>query len=58
MVKSRFNFPIIPFYCRRCEMVTNQIERVVDDRHPKYVKALECPKCEEFGIVLVDVRSA
>lgn len=39
--------------CRKCKKETKHIIRIVDDRMPEYVKALECVKCETKTINLM-----
>jgi hypothetical protein len=41
------------FNCRKCKEVTKHLIRIVDDRLPDYVKALECIKCSKFTINLM-----
>jgi hypothetical protein len=39
--------------CRRCKKITEQIERVITDNLPPYVKTLQCTKCGIMGVCLV-----
>ncbi len=40
--------------CRRCKSKTNQIERIVTDNLPPKVKTLQCTKCDQMSICLID----
>jgi len=51
MATLKSKFPIVPYWCDRCQAVTNQVEKIVSD-FPEFTRALLCPKCENFGIVL------
>ena len=39
--------------CRQCKKITDQIERVITDNLPPYVKTLQCTKCGVMGVCLV-----
>jgi hypothetical protein len=36
--------------CRLCKKVTNQIERIITDNLPPYVKVLQCTICGVMGV--------
>lgn len=40
--------------CRQCKRVTEQIERIITDNLPPYVKTLQCTKCGVMGVCLVE----
>lgn len=40
--------------CRLCGKITDQIERVVTDQLPPYVKTLQCVKCGVMGVVAIE----
>ena len=39
--------------CRKCKKITEQIERIITDNLPPYVKTLQCTKCGVMGVVMV-----
>ena len=45
---------IIRFECRKCKKVTDQIERIITDNLPPYVKTLQCTKCGVIGVCMVE----
>jgi CRISPR/Cas system-associated exonuclease Cas4 (RecB family) len=42
------------YECRLCKKVTDQIERIITDNLPPYVKTLECTQCGVMGVCLVE----
>jgi hypothetical protein len=42
------------YECRPCKKVTDQIERIITDNLPPYVKTLQCTKCGVIGVCLVE----
>jgi CRISPR/Cas system-associated exonuclease Cas4 (RecB family) len=49
--------PIMTTYkheCRQCKKITEQIERIITDNLPPYVKTLQCTKCGVMGVCLVE----
>jgi hypothetical protein len=42
------------FNCRECKKETKHLIRIVDDRLPKYVKALQCVKCTTTTMELIN----
>ena len=42
------------YECRPCKKVTDQIERIITDNLPPYVKTLQCTKCGNLGVCLVE----
>ncbi len=40
--------------CRQCKKITQQIERIITDNLPPYVKTLQCTKCGVMGVCLVE----
>ena len=40
--------------CRACKRVTEQIERIITDNLPPYVKTLQCTKCGVMGVCMVE----
>ena len=45
---------IYKYECRPCKKVTDQIERIITDNLPPYVKTLQCTKCGVIGVCLVE----
>ena len=45
------------YECRACKKVTDQIERIITDNLPPYVKTLQCTKCGVIGVCLVEEPS-
>lgn len=41
------------YECRKCKKVTDQIERIITDNLPAYVKTLQCTKCGNLGVCMV-----
>ncbi len=48
----------IRFECRKCKIVTNQVERIVTDNLPPHVKGLECTSCRIMGVCLLEASNA
>ena len=42
------------YECRACKKVTDQIERIITDNLPPYVKTLQCTKCGVIGVCMVE----
>jgi CRISPR/Cas system-associated exonuclease Cas4 (RecB family) len=42
------------YECRPCKKVTDQIERIITDNLPPYVKTLQCTKCGTLGVCMVE----
>ena len=42
------------YECRNCKKVTDQIERIITDNLPPYVKTLQCTKCGTLGVCMVE----
>jgi CRISPR/Cas system-associated exonuclease Cas4 (RecB family) len=49
---------MIKFECRKCKKVTDQIERIITDNLPPYVKVLQCTKCGIMGVCLLESSDA
>ena len=49
---------MIRYECRKCKKVTNQIERIITDNLPPYVKVLQCTQCGIMGVCLLDGSDA
>jgi CRISPR/Cas system-associated exonuclease Cas4 (RecB family) len=45
---------IYKYECRKCKKVTDQIERIITDNLPPYVKTLQCTKCGVLGVCLME----
>jgi CRISPR/Cas system-associated exonuclease Cas4 (RecB family) len=45
------------YECRLCKKVTDQIERIITDNLPPYVKTLECTQCGVMGVCMVEEPS-
>ena len=45
---------IYKYECRPCKKVTDQIERIITDNLPPYVKTLQCTKCGVMGVCMVE----
>lgn len=41
------------YECRRCKKVTDQVERIITDNLPPYVKTLQCKKCGTLSVCMV-----
>ena len=41
------------YECRPCKKVTDQIERIITDNLPPYVKTLQCTKCGTLSVCMV-----
>jgi CRISPR/Cas system-associated exonuclease Cas4 (RecB family) len=48
---------IYKYECRPCKKVTDQIERIITDNLPPYVKTLQCTKCGVIGVCMVEEPS-
>jgi len=48
---------IYKYECRKCKKVTDQIERIITDNLPPYVKTLQCTKCGVIGVCMVEEPS-
>jgi CRISPR/Cas system-associated exonuclease Cas4 (RecB family) len=48
---------IYKYECRACKKVTDQIERIITDNLPPYVKTLQCTKCGVIGVCMVEEPS-
>ena len=46
----------IKFECRKCKKVTAQIERIITDNLPEHVKVLQCTKCGNMGVCLLEAQ--
>ena len=44
----------IRYICRKCQKVTEQIERIITDNLPDHVKVLQCTRCGVMGICLME----
>lgn len=42
------------YECRKCKKVTDQIERIITDNLPPYVKTLQCTKCGVIGVCMLE----
>jgi predicted nucleic acid-binding Zn ribbon protein len=42
------------YECRPCKKVTDQIERIITDNLPPYVKTLQCTKCGVIGVCMIE----
>ena len=42
------------YECRKCKKVTDQIERIITDNLPPYVKTLQCTKCGIIGVCMIE----
>ena len=42
------------YECRVCKKVTDQIERIISDNLPPYVKTLQCTKCGVMGVCMIE----
>jgi predicted nucleic acid-binding Zn ribbon protein len=45
------------YECRQCKKITEQIERIITDNLPPYVKTLQCTKCGVIGVCMVEEPS-
>jgi predicted nucleic acid-binding Zn ribbon protein len=45
------------YECRACKKVTDQIERIITDNLPPYVKTLQCTKCGVIGVCMIEEPS-
>ena len=48
---------IYKYECRPCKKVTDQIERIITDNLPPYVKTLQCTKCGVIGVCMIEEPS-
>ena len=46
----------IEFECRKCKKITVQIERIVTDNLPDHVKVLQCTRCGNMGVCLLEAQ--
>ena len=42
------------YECRKCKKVTDQIERIITDNLPPYVKTLQCTKCGVISVCMLE----
>ena len=47
----------IEFECRKCKKITKQIERIITDNLPDHVKVLQCTRCGNMGVCLLEAQS-
>jgi hypothetical protein len=46
----------VEFECRKCKKVTLQIERIITDNLPDHVKVLQCTRCGNMGVCLLEAQ--
>jgi hypothetical protein len=47
----------VQFECRRCKKITEQIERIITDNLPDHVKVLQCTRCGNMGVCLLEAQA-